>query len=116
MSGLRQWAAAAKHTQPSAADKQGWSWVVEGGLPSVPHTSSHAGSHSGDSYANVYCTGHSDGSVRLWDMHGQVQLPVLMVDRLPRLASVLAVTAHLLLHLQPFSCSLALFGCGSSDS
>lgn len=74
MNGLRQWASNSKQTQASTADKEAWAWVVEGGLPSVPHGNSSTTGTGGDSYAMLYCTGHSDGSVRLWDMHGQVRL------------------------------------------
>lgn len=92
MSGLREWAQTSKQTQRAAADKQTWAWVVQGGCPADPHNSSstlgssghkrrstNSSSHtapgstgSSSSYATLYCTGHSDGAVRLWDMHGQV--------------------------------------------
>lgn len=83
MNGLREWAASSKQAQRAAADKQSWAWVVQGGCPALPDSSStaqrstlrvHAGhtASSSSSYATLYCTGHSDGAVRLWDMHGQV--------------------------------------------
>jgi len=85
MSSLREWAQTSKQTQRVAADKQTWAWVVQGGCPADPHNTSgqksrNASSHTAtgstgstsSSYATLYCTGHSDGAVRLWDMHGQV--------------------------------------------
>jgi hypothetical protein len=90
MSGLREWAASNKQTQRAAADKQSWAWVVQGGQPAQPNSTTPtsngnssrpqhstprvvlgAPTSSGSSYATLYCTGHSDGAVRLWDMHGQ---------------------------------------------
>lgn len=84
MSGLREWAVSSKQSQQATADKQSWAWVVQGGCAALPATHGmpqhsaprvHAGnktSSSSSSYATLYCTGHSDGAVRLWDMHGQV--------------------------------------------
>lgn len=84
MSGLREWAASSKQSQRATADKQSWAWVVQGGCAALPATHGmpqhsaprvHAGnkaSSSSSSYATLYCTGHSDGAVRLWDMHGPV--------------------------------------------
>jgi hypothetical protein len=83
MSGLREWAASSKQSQRASADKQSWAWVVQGGCAALPANHStpqhsatrvHAGNKSSDSssYATLYCTGHSDGAVRLWDMHGPV--------------------------------------------
>lgn len=85
MSGLREWAAGSKQTQRAAADKHSWAWVAQGGQPAQPNSSSSSRpqqstprvvlgppTSSGSSYATLYCTGHSDGAVRLWDMHGQV--------------------------------------------
>jgi hypothetical protein len=86
MNGLREWAVGSKQTQRAAADKQSWAWVVQGGRPAVPANSSStperttprvqvgssSSSSSSSSYATLYCTGHSDGAVSLWDMHGQV--------------------------------------------
>lgn len=83
MSGLQQWAASSKQSQRATADKQSWAWVVQGGcaaLPATQGTPQHSGPrvHAGNktssssSYATLYCTGHSDGAVRLWDMHGPV--------------------------------------------
>jgi hypothetical protein len=76
MSGLRQWAASNKQAAaPGEADKQAWQWVVQGGQPAAPPTDSSSrhqpGISSSSSYATLYCTGHSDGAVHLWDMHGQ---------------------------------------------
>lgn len=70
MNGLREWAASSKQTQRAAADKHLWDWVVQGGRPAMPDNNNN-NNNSGSSYATLYCTGHSDGAVRLWDMHAQ---------------------------------------------
>jgi hypothetical protein len=83
MAGLREWAASSKQSQRAAADKHSWAWVVQGGRPADPQSSSSSSGphhsplkghgHAGDSssYATLYCTGHADGAVRLWDMHDE---------------------------------------------
>lgn len=80
MNGLRDWALSSKQAHAAAADKRSWGWVVHGGRPANAQRSSgrgngETGSSGGStdgSYATLYCTGHSDGAVRLWDMAGQV--------------------------------------------
>ncbi|GBF96648.1 hypothetical protein Rsub_09281 [Raphidocelis subcapitata] len=75
MINLRAWAAASLRktrsgggggslgTGDSGVD---WSWVVGGGVPARPE-----GPVGGaNPYSFVYCTGHQDGAVRLWELHG----------------------------------------------
>jgi hypothetical protein len=55
-------------TPPDAAQQQKlrWQWITDGGKAAKPSSSS--------SYSLLYCTGHADGRVRLWDMYGEVPL------------------------------------------
>lgn len=71
MSGLREWAAASKQAGAAARKhhaKHACDPAVQGGQPAEPPVTASSSSN----YATLYCTGHSDGVVRLWDMHGQV--------------------------------------------
>jgi hypothetical protein len=67
MSSLHDWASRNTAAAAKGADAAS-RWVISGGKPAAPPTSS---SGSGG-YATLYCTGHSDGGVRLWAMHGEV--------------------------------------------
>jgi hypothetical protein len=67
MSSLHEWASRNAASSAAKGVDAASRWVVAGGKPAPPPTSS---SGSGG-YATVYCTGHSDGGVRLWAMHGE---------------------------------------------
>jgi hypothetical protein len=67
MSSLHDWASRNAASAASKGVDAASRWVVAGGKPAPPPTSS-----SNSSYATLYCTGHSDGGVRLWAMHGEV--------------------------------------------
>eukprot|EP00878_Enallax_costatus_P027200 GHUV01029262.1.p1 GENE.GHUV01029262.1~~GHUV01029262.1.p1 ORF type:complete len:638 (+),score=216.01 GHUV01029262.1:649-2562(+) len=64
MSSLHDWAS---NSDNCSAAQSGCSWVLTGGKAAEPASSCD----SSRSYATLYCTGHADGSVRLWAMHGQ---------------------------------------------
>ncbi|KAI8474766.1 MAG: hypothetical protein J3K34DRAFT_490656 [Monoraphidium minutum] len=46
-----------------------WRWIVDGGRPARPE---HAAGQL--AYATLYCTGHEDGAVRLWDVFSEVPM------------------------------------------
>lgn len=63
MSSLHDWA----NSNNSVAAASSCSWVLAGGKAA----NSASSSNSSNSCATLYCTGHADGGVRLWAMHGQ---------------------------------------------
>ncbi|GBF90963.1 hypothetical protein Rsub_03818 [Raphidocelis subcapitata] len=84
MTGLRAWAAAERATarapspdggRPSTPRGGGgglgsgaWARLVTGGRPARPDARAAIGT--------LYCTGHQDGTVRLWDAYGSAPLPL----------------------------------------
>eukprot|EP00877_Chromochloris_zofingiensis_P001873 jgi/Chrzof1/11687/Cz06g05130.t1 len=68
MTSLRDWSSTNK-AAPTASDATShspWRWIVDGGRPSKPDTR--------PAYGVVYCTGHQDGCVQLWDMYTHVPM------------------------------------------
>jgi hypothetical protein len=59
MTGLWEWAASSSNRADAEALDGPWRWLVSGGRP--PRRDKQA------AVAALYCTGHADGSVRLWD-------------------------------------------------
>ena len=66
MNSLWEWAASPGNRMDAEALDGPWRWLVSGGRP--PKRDARAAS------AALYCTGHADGTVRLWDT--QVRLHV----------------------------------------
>lgn len=65
MASLWHWAASTHAGREAQVLKGPWKWIMKGGAASVRDPTA--------GYAPVYCTGHADGSVRLWD--AQVRHP-----------------------------------------
>lgn len=63
MTSLQAWASSNR----SQAAQPSCSWILTGGTAAKPATSSSTSS----SYATLYCTGHADGGVALWEMHSE---------------------------------------------